>query len=266
MRHFWPTRPSLAAALIVINVNLVILQAQNSPPLGVMYSCNSGSTKLKITQCAGGRDMMCDVQFFGNSTPPEPTGSTRVSREQLVGMLRSCVLPNGQPAIGNRKPAAATKARPAISSSAGAPLKVGDTVQVYYIFGWTKVVILAIKGDQVRVRYPDNQEIWVQTKHLRRISGTALTAHSAASQSSGLSSCAGKLEGTYGDRTGLLSIVFRLGKARVTPRAAEAYEADCRMLGDRIVLRGTRPQDILALTLKPDGTLENRQAGTLTRK
>src|SRR5215213_9477582 len=81
------------------------INAQNMPQTGVMYSCNKGASKLKITQCTSGSNAACDVQFYGNQTPPQPTGTTRLSRAQLAGMLRTCVLPNGQPAIATGRPA-----------------------------------------------------------------------------------------------------------------------------------------------------------------
>lgn len=137
------------------------VEAQNLPPVGVLYSCNNGATKLKITQCSSGDKPTCEVQFFGNQTPPKPTGSTQMSREQLVGTLRTCVLPNGRPAI-------ATARAPGTAQAAPAPFKVGDVAMAYSMFGWIQVRILEVKGDQYRLQYMDRTNMWVKGSNLRR--------------------------------------------------------------------------------------------------
>ncbi len=145
---------------------LGVVEAQNLPPVGVLYSCNDGATKLKITQCTSGSKAACEVQFYGNQTPPEPTGSTRMSREQLAGTLRTCVLPNGQPAIATARPPAA--ARPATPHAANSAFKVGDIAMAYSMFGWIQVRILEVKGDQYRLQYMDRSNMWVKARNLRR--------------------------------------------------------------------------------------------------
>lgn len=157
----------LAIVLLAISVNVVTLRAQNQqPPLGVIYSCNNGSSKLKITQCTSGPDMWCEVLLFKNTTPPEPTGKYRLSRQKLINTLRTCVLPNGQPAIATARPPAT--ARPATPQSANAAFKVGDIAMAYSMFGWIQVRILEVKGDQYRLQYMDRSDMWVKASNLRR--------------------------------------------------------------------------------------------------
>ena len=174
--HAWLC-PSLALrhrALSLVGLIAILgaMNAQNLPPTGVMYSCNKGASKLKITQCASGTNAACEVQFYGNQTPPELTGSARLSREQLVGMLRTCLLPNGQPAIATARPATTT--RPA----ANAAFKVGDIAMAYSMFGWIQVRILEIRGNQYRIQYMDRSNMWVKASNLRR--PTAASTRSGA--------------------------------------------------------------------------------------
>jgi hypothetical protein len=258
-----------ALALVGLTAILGALNAQNLPPTGVMYSCNNGASKLKITQCSSGSNVVCEVQFYGNETPPKPTGSARLSREQLTGALRTCVLPNGQPAIVTVRPSAT--ARPAAPQASNAAFKVGDIAMAYSMFGWIQVRILEIRGNQYRIQYMDRSNMWVKASNLRR--PTAVATRSGAGSvppggatKSDAGSCAGKLDGTFADQLGLLSIVFRSGKATVTQPLAGTYEADCRIQGNRIVLQGARAKDNLVLTRKDDRTLEDRDAGTITRK
>ena len=152
------------AGLFVV---LVGVCGQNMPQTGVLYTCNQGTQKLKLTKCTSGSGAGCDVQFFGNQNPPEPTGNTRMSREQLAGMLRTCVLPNGQPALATvRSPSAApAAARP---SADGTAFRVGDIAMAYSMFGWIQVRILEVKGDQYRVHYMDQTNMWVKARNLKR--------------------------------------------------------------------------------------------------
>lgn len=158
---------TFAVALMAASVNVVTLRAQNQPPpIGVMYSCQNGSSKLKVTQCTSGPDMLCDVLLYKNTTPPEPPAKYRISRQKLINSLRSCVLPNGQPAIATAQPPVA--ARPATTQAAKAAFKVGDIAMAYSMFGWIQVRILEVKGDQYRLQYMDRSDMWVKASNLRR--------------------------------------------------------------------------------------------------
>ena len=90
----WLCAPSTlrhhALSLVGLTVILPTMNAQSLPQTGVMYSCNKGASKLKITQCTSGSNAACEVQFYGNQTPPEPTGSARLSREQRSERALRC--------------------------------------------------------------------------------------------------------------------------------------------------------------------------------
>jgi hypothetical protein len=236
-----------------------------------MYSCNNGSSKVRIAGCTSGANPACEVQFFGNQDPPQETGSARLSREQLVGLLRTCVLPNGRPAIVTARPApAASKPQPA-GPAANAPYKAGDIAMAYSMFGWIQVRILEVRGSEYRIQYMDRSDMWVKASNLRRPTA-AMTRSGAGSvppggrPKGGPMPCDVRLDGTYADPLGRLSIVFRAGKATVTQTSGGTFEAECRMQGSQITLQGPRPQNTLVLTRRDDRTLEDRDAGALTRK
>ena len=253
----------LGLALTLVPLTFVSLSAQNAPPLGILYTCNNGRTKVKVAQCTSGPDMTCTVQFFDSADPPKATGDAQLSREQLMGTLRSCLMPDGRPAIRSTQAAAPAGANSAAPASSG-PLKVGDTVEVYSMFGWMKVQIVALQGTQVRVHYPDGTEITVETRNLRRIPGTTTPARFAPVPKPDLG-CAGKIEGTYGDDVGVLSITFASGKAKVT-QFSGTFDADCEIQGDRIFLHGPRREDSLSLTRKNDRTLVADSVGEIRKK
>jgi hypothetical protein len=245
------------------------LCAQSGPPLNVLYSCNSGRSKVKITKCTAGADMTCDVQFFDSSDPPKPTGNAQLSRAQILGTLRSCTMPDGRPAIrgpqASAKPAAPPSASSAKPAAPGGPLKAGDTVEVYSLFGWQKVRIVAMQGSALKVCCVDGQQLNVQARNLRKAPGTAAPARFAPDPKPDVG-CAGKIEGTYGDDVGVLTVTFTpSGKANVTQFSGK-FEAACEIHGDRIVLRTAREQDSLQLTRRSPTTLEADGIGEIHKK
>src|SRR5215510_6639695 len=98
---------------------------------------------------------------------------------------------------------------------ANGPLKVGETVQVYSLFGWVKVQITAMQGTALRVCCVDGQTLNVQVRNLRKVPGTNTPARFAPDPKPDVG-CAGKIEGTYRDEVGVLSITFVPCKAKVT--------------------------------------------------
>ena len=145
-----------------------------------------------------------------------------------------------------------------------APLKVGDTVAVYSLFGWTKVQITAMRGTALRVCCVDGQALNVEVRNLRKVAGTNTPARFAPDPKPDVG-CAGKIDGTYADDVGVLSITFAAGKARVT-QFSGTYEAACEMRGDRILLRGAREQDSLQLTRRTPATLAADGIGEIHKK
>jgi len=164
-------------------------------------------------------------------------------------------------AISGQNPPPRAPAKP---PGATRPLKVGDTVEVYSLFGWQKVQITAMKGTLLQVCCVDGGPLTVEVRNLRRVPGTTAPARFAPDPKPDVG-CAGKIEGTYSDDLGLLSITFASGRAKVT-QFAGTYETDCEIRGDRIDLRAPQGQESFQLTRKSNGTLEGASAGPLKKK
>jgi len=261
-------RNNLSAVLLAA-AGLPGLGAQSGPPLNVLYSCNSGRSKVKITKCTAGADMTCDVQFFDSSDPPKATGNAQLSREQLLGTLRSCTMPDGRPALrGSQAPAksaAPSSASSAQAAAPGGPLKAGDTVEVYSMFGWQKVRIVAMQGTALKVCCVDGQQHNLQVRNLRKAPGTSAPARFAPDPKPDIG-CGGKIEGTYGDDVGALTVTFTpAGKASVTQFSGK-FEAACEIRGDRIVLHAPREQDSLQLIRRSPTVLEADGIGEIHKK
>jgi hypothetical protein len=150
------------------------------------------------------------------------------------------------------------------AKTAPVPLKVGDTVEVYSLFGWTKVQITAMQGTALRVCCVDGRTLNVEIRSLRKVPGTNTPARFAPDPKPDVG-CAGKIEGTYGDDVGVLSIIFAAGKAKVT-QFSGTFEAACEIRGDRILLRAPREQDNLQLTRRNPTTLEADGIGEIHKK
>lgn len=157
------------------------------------------------------------------------------------------------------------------ASKAAPSFKVGDIAMAYSMFGWIQVRILEVRGNEYRIHYMDRTDMWVKASNLRRPTA-AMTSSGAgrvppgggAKQAPG--PCPASLDGTYEDHIGLLSIAFRAGKATVTQPLAGTYEADCRTQGNQILLQRIGGRDSLLLTRKDERTLEDRDAGAITKK
>jgi hypothetical protein len=160
---------------------------------------------------------------------------------------------------------------PPASKAAAPPFKVGEVAMAYSMFGWIQVRILEIRGNEYRIQYMDRNDMWVKASNLRR--PTAATTSSGvgrlppgggAKQAPAL--CPTELDGIYEDHIGLLSIAFHAGKATVTQPLPGTFEAECRMQGNRILLQRIGGRENLLLLRKDDRTLEDRDAGTVTRR
>jgi hypothetical protein len=257
------TRRANLSVIMLAAAALADLHAQNGPALNVLYSCNSGRSQVKITRCATSAGGSCDVQFFDSSNPPRPTGNAQLSRDQLLGTLRSCTMPDGRPALG-QAPARGV-APSAAKAAAGGPFRVGDTVEVYSLFGWVKVQIVAMRGSALRVCCVDGQRLNVDIKNLRKAHGSSASARFAPDPKPDFG-CAGKIDGAYSDDVGALTVTFTAnGKAKVT-QFSGTFTADCQIRGDRIVLRGPQEQDSVQLTRKSPTMLDADGIGEIHKK
>jgi len=159
------------------------------PPLqlNVVYDCGPSSPRIKVLSCAStDPDAVCDVQYYDGADPARRSHSTR---KALLLSLQHC---HSQ-------------------VSRKAPLKPGDTLEAFLFGEWTKSELVAIDGTQYNVRLPDGATYWMPAAQIRR----AVASIAGQAPKPGLTSCAGKIDGTYLSPSGFPSIVFHSGKASV---------------------------------------------------
>jgi hypothetical protein len=166
---------------------LADLHAQSGPTLNVLDSCNSGRSKVKITRCPTGAGASCDVQF-----------------DQLLGTLRSCTKSDGRPALrGPQAPAKGVAPSVGKTAASSGPVRIGDTVEVYSLFGWVQVQIVAMQGSAMKVCCVDGQQLNVDLRNLRKAHGSTASARFTPDPKPDFG-CAGKIDGTDSDDVGVL--------------------------------------------------------------
>jgi hypothetical protein len=138
--------------------------------------------------------------------------------------------------------------------------KPGETLEVFLFGEWTKSQLLAVDGTQYNVRLPDGAKYWMPAAQVRR--ALPLTAPGQPPKP-GLTSCIGKIDGSYMSPSGFPSIVFRSGKASV--QGGEAVE--CWTGGGKIYLHtaGTRADEDFVMGINSNGTLDT-SLGELKKK
>jgi hypothetical protein len=205
-----------------------ILMAGSQPlQFNVLYSCGSDAPKIKVLSCAGpGDNAVCDVQSY---TRAEPGPRSQSTRKALLLSLEHC----------------RAEASPKVS------LKPGDTLEVFLFGEWIKTELLAIDGAQYNVRLPDGAKYWMPASQVRR---AIVSIPAGQPPKPGLSSCAGKFEGTFLSASGFPSIVFHSGKASV--QGDEAVE--CWTGGGKIYLHtsGTPAEQDFVMGINSNGTLD----------
>jgi hypothetical protein len=148
--------------------------------------------------------------------------------------------------------------------------KVGDTVEINTGFGWMRATILAINGNNYRVRSQVGVDLTkTYPSELRRIGPPAQARPAAGARGTqpgkpprpGLSSCAGKIEGRYvtTGAFGGMTIEFRSGRAIMKDAIGENdTELECWTGGDKIYLHkpGDSPSQDMPIDINDDGTLQ----------
>jgi hypothetical protein len=199
------------------------------PPLqlNVVYDCGPSSSRIKILSCAStDPDAVCDVQYYAGADPARRSHSTR---KALLISLQHC---HSQ-------------------ASLKAPLKPGDTLEIFLFGEWTKSELVAIDGTQYNVRLPDGAKYWMPAAQTRR----AVAAIPAGqSPKPGLTSCAGKIDGTYLSPSGFPSIVFHSGKASVQG----GDDVECWTGSNKIYLHtaGAPADQDFVMGINSNGTLD----------
>jgi hypothetical protein len=201
--------------------------------LNVVYNCGPSSQRIKILSCTGSSDdAMCEVRSYTGSEPGTRGLSTR---KAVLISIEHC------------RP----QSRPAPQALSKTPFKAGDTLEVFLFGEWTKSELLSIDGNQYNVRIPDGAKYWMPAGQVRK---AVPPAPAGQPPKPGLTSCAGKLDGTYSSPSGYPSIVFHSGKASV--EGDEAVE--CWMGGGKIYLHttGARADQDFVMGINNDGTLD----------
>jgi hypothetical protein len=199
------------------------------PPLqlNVVYDCGPSSPRIKILSCAStDPDAICDVQYYDGADPARRSHSTR---KALLLSLQNC---HSQ-------------------ASLKAPLKPGDTLEIFLFGEWTKSELVAIDGTQYNVRLPDGARYWMPAAQTRR---AVASIPAGQSPKPGLTSCAGKIDGTYLSPSGFPSIVFHSGKASVQG----GDDVECWTGSNKIYLHtaGAPADQDFVMGINSNGTLD----------
>ena len=111
----------------------------------------------------------------------------------------------------------------------------------------------------------DCQQLNVDLRNLRKAHGSTASARFTPDPKPDFG-CAGKIDGTYSDDVGVLTVTFTLtGKAKIT-QFSGTFAADCKIRGDRIFLHGPREQDSVQLTRRSSTTLDADGIGEIYKK
>jgi hypothetical protein len=239
------------SAFFVVALGAVAAVLIAQPPavqIGALYQCPAAQS-FQVLSCAGSKQQdLCDVQTYNNG---QPASRGKAPYGQAVAMARLCrVRPGAAPPVSARAQAQADPNG----------FKVGDTVEILTLFGWTEARILSINGNNYRVHASNGADVTkTYPTELRRIAPPAPPRKSVTSKTGqppkpGLTSCAGKIEGRYSSRGGLggATLVFRSGKA--TLGEDDVYE--CWIGGGKIYLHQPGVPDIV-LDINNDGTLDS---------
>jgi hypothetical protein len=205
----------------------MLLAASQPLQLNVVYDCGPNSPRIKILSCAStDPGAVCDVQYYAGADPARRSHSSRAA---LLISLDRC--------------------HPQVSLKA--PLKPGDTLEVLLFGEWTKSELVAIDGSQYNIRLPDGAKYWMPAAQVRR---AVASIPSGQPPKPGLTSCAGKIDGTYLSPSGFPSIVFHSGKASVQG----GDDVECWTGSGKIYLHTTgtpRDQDFV-MGINSNGTLD----------
>jgi sRNA-binding protein len=175
--------------LVSVLAGAAVASAQRPVLFGVVYSCSSGRTLLKVESCAGTADSdACVIQYLDSSQ--QPGARISAARGQVTQMLASCVVQRPPEKKQSAPPAPAAPAaqsapapaqrpqnapapapRPAQSRpTAPAPqqasfgIKVGESVRASTGLGWVSARVLAIQGADFQVRL-DGSDIVVTKRY-----------------------------------------------------------------------------------------------------
>ena len=139
--------------------------------------------------------------------------------------------------------------------------RLGDTVQVNFQGRWIDSKIVTEMGMEYQVELPGSRTAWVSPQNLRP--GAAASAAAAPKAGgpprSGMTSCAGKIEGRYATTGsfGAFTITFRSGKATMTDVGGNDEVFECWMMGEKLLLHQPGRSNLdMPIDINNDGTLQ----------
>ena len=195
--------------------------------LNVFYNCKPDPHRIKILSCAGeADDSICEVQSYTRSEPGTRRQSTR---KAILISLQHC--------------------HPVHAPSNA--FKPGDSLEVFLFGEWTKSELLSVDGGQYNVRVSDGAKYWLPANQIRKAGSPAPAGQPPRP---GLTSCAGKIDGTYSSPSGFPTLAFHSGKASI-----EGDEpVECWTAGEKIYLHtpGAPAEQDFVMGINTDGTLD----------
>lgn len=139
--------------------------------------------------------------------------------------------------------------------------RLGDAVQVNFQGQWIDSKIVTVMGMEYQVELPGSRTAWVSPQNLRAAAaGTRAAAPKAGGPpASGMTSCAGKIEGRYATtgNFGSFTITFRSGKATMTDVGGNDEVFECWMMGEKLLLHQPGRSNLdMPIDINNDGTLQ----------
>jgi hypothetical protein len=139
--------------------------------------------------------------------------------------------------------------------------RLGDAVQVNFQGRWIDSKIVTEMGMEYQVELPGSRTAWVSPQNLRPAAAASAAAAPKAGgpPTSGMTSCAGKIEGRYATtgNFGSFTITFRSGKATMTDVGGNDEVFECWMMGEKLLLHQPGRSNLdMPIDINNDGTLQ----------
>jgi hypothetical protein len=139
--------------------------------------------------------------------------------------------------------------------------RMGDAVQVDFQGRWIDSKIVTEMGMEYQVELPGSRTAWVSPQNLRPAAAASAAAAPKAGgpPASGMTSCAGKIEGRYATtgNFGSFTITFRSGRATMTDVGGNDEVFECWMTGEKLLLHQPGRSNLdMPIDINNDGTLQ----------
>jgi hypothetical protein len=148
-----------------------------------------------------------------------------------------------------------------IQDHANGQYRLGDAVQVNFQGRWIDSKIVTEMGMEYQVELPGSRTAWVSPHDLRPAAAAtgAAAPKAGGPPTSGMTSCAGKIEGRYATtgNFGSFTITFRSGKATMTDVGGNDEVFECWMMGEKLLLHQPGRSNLdMPIDINNDGTLQ----------